>query len=140
MNFAEMHKAFKSIDLELMGAEAVEAEAAQVVDRNTAQLWSGVDATGKALPMPYHPRTIAEKKGKGQPTDRITLFDEGDLYKGTFVERKGKEIRIWSKDWKADKLVSEWGEIFGLTPESKEYLKPAFVEIITEKMRKKLSI
>ena len=48
----------------------------------------GIDSDGKTL-GDYSPYTIIQKEKKGQPTDRVTLFDEGDLYRSfkTFLDQ-----------------------------------------------------
>lgn len=98
------------------------------------QLDLGIDNRGKKIRPPYKKLTIKLKKLKGQPTDRVTLHDEGDFYRGMHTERTGKGIYIDSKDKKTEKLVTKYGDqIFGLNRNNlKEfidsYLKPRMQE------------
>lgn len=52
------------------------------------QLYKGIDGTGKRLDEiggGYADSTIRKKLAKGQPTDRVTLFDTGDYYDSIFM-------------------------------------------------------
>lgn len=98
------------------------------------QLEKGIDNRGRKIKPAYNKLTIKIKKLKGQPTDRVTLHDEGDFYKGMHTERTGKGIYIDSTDKKTEKLVTKYGDdIFGLNKQNlKEfidsYLKPRMQE------------
>jgi len=135
MTFREAYKRWSTIDVDNLFADAVIDDAAQVVDANTAQLWEGKDARGQMLPLPYANKTIEYKRGKGQPTDRITLKDTGAFYSGFFVQKQKDGVIISSKDEKTPKLVREWGDIFGLTDKSKAYLKPQIIHNFIKRLR-----
>ena len=113
---------------------------AQICELNSEQqLYDyGVNALGVDISdyQPYAPLTIGIKRSKGQPSDRVTLRDNGDFH-GSFFVKFGKDgLAIDATDRKRDKLVSKYGkQIFGLTPESKTYvsneiLKPELLEEI----------
>jgi len=111
----------KSYDVEKELLNVVQNNEDVIRDLNTEdQLFQkGIDSKGNKLPTPYAPFTIAIKQQKGQPTDRITLRDEGDFHNSFFVNADKFPIRIDATDEKRDKLVREWGEdIFGLTEQS----------------------
>lgn len=85
---------------------------------------------------PYKPRTIREKRKKGQPTNRVTLRDEG-LFHASFKVVTGPiGFEIAATDWKTEDLVAKYGEqILGLTDENLalllwDYIYPALVEHI----------
>lgn len=66
----------------------------------------------------YAKKTIEIKQAKGQPTDRTTLKDTGDFYKGFYVEKVNEGVKVWSKDEKTNDLVLSYSDdIFGLIPD-----------------------
>jgi hypothetical protein len=101
----------------------VKANQAGVIDLNLSQLSEGKDSDGKEIQPPYSPLTVMIKKSKGQPTDRVTLRDEGDFYSKFTLESQKFPITLDSKDLKTPKLTEKYGsEIFGLTEKSKDEL------------------
>ena len=96
---------------------------AYIVDMNAEeQLYEqginrlGVDISDYA---PYSPVTIEIKKLKGQPTNRVTLRDEGDFERSFFLEVGDKQFEIKASDFKTEDLVKKYGEqILGLTDEN----------------------
>jgi hypothetical protein len=101
-----------------------------VIDLNTqGQLFDqGIDAKGNKLVSAfarfgevYATRTIVEKEAKGLPTDRVTLFDEGDFYRSfKMALDQNIDFVITAQTIKDDNdLAQVWGEdILGLTDES----------------------
>ena len=89
---------------------------AYIVDLNLSQMKDGIDSTGTAIAPPYSPFTIMMKKVIGQPYDRVTLFNEGDFYRGGFLDITNFPAKIDSKDEKSTELKYKYGEdIFGET-------------------------
>ena len=130
-----------SLDLFQIFQETILEMKEQIIDLNTeGQLFEkGIDPDGEKLPLPYAPLTIILKKSKGQPTDRITLHDSGDLYRGWFIKFVSKSsFTMSSTDSKVPKLLDEWGNFFGLTKESIEFLQPEFKERFVGKVRAKI--
>ena len=86
---------------------------------------AGEDSKGKKIKPPYTERTKEIKKFKGQPTDRVTLEDEGDFKRRTYLEADQFPIFFRSADWKEPKLVEKYGEdIFGIQKKNlKSYTK-----------------
>lgn len=69
--------------------------------------------------MPYRPLTIAIKEEKGQPTNRVTLRDEGDFQDSFFLEVSDSQFEIKASDSKTEKLIRKYGRaILGLTDEN----------------------
>lgn len=105
-----------------------------IVDMNAEeQLYEqGINRLGVKISdyMPYSPLTIEIKKAKGQPTDRVTLRDEGDFEGSFYIEADDKQFEIKASDYKAPDLAKKYGrQIFGLTDENKaaltwQYLYP----------------
>lgn len=114
------------------------ANEAYIIDMNAyEQLYNkGVNRLGVSIMdyRPYSPYTIAYKKAVGQPYDRVTLRDEGDFYRGFFIEADDRMFYISSTDEKTDKLTKKYTNyIFGLTDENKaeltwEYIYPDLIE------------
>jgi hypothetical protein len=90
--------------------------------------------------MPYSPFTVMMKGLKGQPTDRVTLRDEGDFYNSVYLEYQGDGFEIKASDWKTSKLVRDYGEeILGLNDENVneltwDYLFPALLKKVSEQI------
>lgn len=111
-----------------------------IIDMNAEeQLWEqGItsDDVPIARYAPYSPVTIDIKKEKGQPTDRVTLRDEGDFHESFKVQIEGQTIRLTADDPKTGDLMDAYGkEIFGLTDanlaELREfYVMPGMLEYI----------
>lgn len=76
----------------------------------------GVDIMDYA---PYSPLTIAIKEEKGQPTNRVTLRDEGDFESSFYLEVGEKQFEIKASDFKTEDLIKKYGrQILGLTNEN----------------------
>ena len=68
---------------------------------------------------PYTPLTIAIKEEKGQPTNRVTLRDEGDFESSFYMEVGDKQFEIKASDFKTEDLIKKYGrQILGLTNEN----------------------
>lgn len=93
----------------------------------------GVDNKGRSLGE-YAQTTIDYKKAKGQPYDHVTLYDEGDFYRGFHLENVNNKLYVDSSDSKTNDLGEKYGEdIFGLTDKNiaefvNSYLKPAVID------------
>ena len=99
----------------------------------------GINALGVHISdyMPYKPLTIRIKKMKGQPTDRVTLRDEGDFEKSFYLSVNNKEFEIKASDWKAEDLVKKYGkDILGLSEDNKnELVKSYIIPAILEQLK-----
>lgn len=100
---------------------------AYIVDLNAEeQLYEqGVNNLGVSISdyAPYSPVTIEIKKAKGQPTNRVTLRDEGDFESSFFLEVGQNQFEIKASDWKTEELMKKYGrQILGLTNENIEKL------------------
>lgn len=96
---------------------------AYIVDMNAdEQLYEqGINRLGVKISdyMPYSPLTIQIKQAKGQPTDRVTLRDEGDFESSFFLEVSDKQFEIKAADFKTEDLIRKYGrQILGLTDEN----------------------
>lgn len=96
---------------------------AYIVDLNAEeQLYEqGINRLGVEIAdyAPYSPVTIAIKEAKGQPTNRVTLRNEGDFESSFFLEVGGKQFEIKASDFKTEDLIRKYGrQILGLTDEN----------------------
>lgn len=85
----------------------------------------GINRLGVSIDdyMPYSPLTIAIKEEKGQPTNRVTLRDEGDFQSSFYLEVNDKYFEIKAGDFKTEELIKKYGrQILGLTDENIEKL------------------
>lgn len=97
----------------------------------------GVNRLGVSISdyAPYSPTTIAIKRAKGQPTNRVTLRDEGDFEASFFIEADREKFAIKASDWKTEELTKKYGsQILGLTEENKAELIHAYIypELLTK--------
>lgn len=94
----------------------------------------GINGRGEKIMdyMPYTPRTIKNKKRKGQPTTRVTLRDTGAFHESMYVVFDPEGFYITASDEKTQGLVEKYGEeIFRLTDKN-------FTRIIRSHVRKEL--
>ena len=94
----------------------------------------GINGRGEKIMdyMPYTPRTIQNKKCKGQPTTRVTLRDTGAFHESMYVVFDSEGFYITASDEKTQDLVEKYGEeIFRLTDKN-------FTRIIRSHIRKEL--
>lgn len=92
----------------------------------------GIDGKGRKL-REYKPFTVAIKKQKGQPTNRTTLFDSGDFYRGfDLIFTDQNAIGVFSRDEKTPELIDKYGaDIFTFTVEN---IKEINTEIFEAKL------
>lgn len=96
---------------------------AYIIDMNAEeQLFErGINRLGVEIMdyAPYRPVTIEIKEAKGQPTNRVTLRDEGDFESSFFLEVGDKQFEIKASDFKTEDLIKKYGrQILGLTDEN----------------------
>lgn len=105
---------------------------AEIVELNTqSQLFEkGINADSVSIKSyrPYRPLTIQLKKLKGQPTDRVTLRDDGDFYNSVFLNIGKSDVFFDATDSKTEDLIEKYGEdILGLTLENVEIVRKDIV-------------
>lgn len=97
-----------------------------VVDLNISQLAAGINPDGSAIEPEYTERTIAIKKAKNQPYDRVTLHDEGDFWQEMYMDGTGFPASITSANWKTAFLIEKYGDFFGLSDKSVDILQEGY--------------
>jgi hypothetical protein len=101
-------------------AAIVKSHEAEIVDINLEQLMAGQNSDGSPIMPEYTDRTVEIKKAKGQPSDRVTLKDEGDFHNSFFLEGEQFPFTTFATDIKLPELTEKYGDaIFGFTEESK---------------------
>ena len=140
MSLKQKAQNLRRISVEKIVARNLKNNEAELVDLNTSQLYSGVDANGQSLGE-YSPFTKELKQAKGQPTDRITLKDEGDFYDGFGLVRNDFPFLLTSSDSKTSELTQMYGEkIFGLTAENwKEYIQGILLPFVQDDFKAEIS-
>ncbi len=94
-----------------------------IIDQQTdGQMFEGKDANNKTLVPSYALSTKVIKRKKGQPTNRVTLKDTGDLYNSITIDAKTNEAIISANVEYFKYLVAHYDKniILGLNEEFKE--------------------
>lgn len=122
----------------------IQEHEAEIIDMNAQeQLFeSGENSLGVSIASyaPYSPITIEIKKMKGQPTNRVTLRDEGDFESSFYLVISDKQFEIKASDWKTEELVKKYGSsILGLTKENIvsltwDYIYPELMETFKKEL------
>lgn len=140
----EMIAGLKALEIRIFEAvrEELETNAHIISDMiSEIQLFEqGVDGTGTRLDefAPYTAYTIRVKREKGQPTDRVTLRDEGDFHNSIDVVFAGEGFEIIARDTKTEALKTKYGkEILALTDAhfnelAHDYVAPAIHKILRD--------
>lgn len=115
--------------------DSVKKFEAEIIDMNTAQLDAGINGEGNPIEPAYTSFTMSIKRSKGQPTDRVTLEDEGDFKRDFFMTTGKDYFALGSSDIKTQKLERKYGkDIFGLTQENidavKDLIRPDVIEAL----------
>lgn len=144
MDALEVLANLKGLDIEGIASQTVADNVEVIADLNATQLSEGFRADGSATLPSYSERTIELKKqrsGLSGVTDRVTLYDTGDFYRGLYAAVQGEDVEYGSTDTKADKLQDRYstakGSIFGLNDDSRDelitgYLLPDWQKKIEE--------
>lgn len=122
----------------------IQENEAAIIDMNAQeQLFeSGENSLGVSIASyaPYTPITIEIKKMKGQPTNRVTLRDEGDFESSFYLVISDKQFEIKASDWKTEELVKKYGSnILGLTKENIasltwDYIYPELMDTLKKEL------
>jgi len=129
-------------DLDFETQESFTETRDQFIDLQQKQLFSGVDESGDKILPEYTARTVAIKKKKGQPTDRVTLKDTGAFYSEMFLDPREDIYVIDSADEKSGDLQKKYGpEIFGLTEQNQtQYVEENLEPVFLDRTRKALQL
>lgn len=132
---------FTSVPYENIIRDVVEENKTEVEDKQIKQLEAGQNPDGSRITPEYSDLTIELKKMKGQPYDKVTLYDTGDFYRGIKLDLASDSFTLDSSDSKTDDLVDKYGDVFGLTNEHKqELINDVFRPNAIDKVRKYLEV
>jgi hypothetical protein len=137
-----MIQRFEGLDTRQIIQESFEESADAYADINASQMFGGRNKEGDPIKPTYARLTVEIKQSKGQPTDRVTLRDTGDFYKGIYVKLEGTQIVVDSTDEKSLDLQDKYGpEIFGLTADNtREFVFGPFWSVIKQKLNDRLQL
>lgn len=134
-------KSLKSIqsDLDSIILDAVKQNEAEIIDLNIEQLENGLNNDSSQIAPAYTTTTIQIKRLKGQPTNRVTLKNEGDFHNSIFIAYGSDRFALGSTDIKTKKLKKKYGfKVLGLTDDSIqetiELIKPDLRDSIKKKL------
>lgn len=141
MDISEMQKSLKAINVwELM--KPILAESSEmVISSNQKQLRAG-EKSNEDNTKAYRSkswRKYKESLTSYKSSPYADLYDTGDFYKGFYAEVNQKGIKVGSNDSKEDELEERDGkEIFGLTEESLEKLRPVWANKLVKSIKEKI--
>ena len=127
-----------------------EAELDNIVETNTDalaqlqedQMYEGLDNAGQPITLDgkgYSMKTFKLKIAKGQPTDRVTLRDTGDLYSSLKATVSDGTFTIkGDTPYEAELIERTGAQVYGLNKEKREQFAqnitlPAIKQIFIEK-------
>jgi hypothetical protein len=127
-----LRKRVQNFQVQEVAVKSLDQTKEAIADLNVQQMISGKRADGSEILPTYKDITIAIKKSKGQPTDRVTLRDTGLFQEKITTTVTANKVITDSSDDKSEKLQKKYGRIFGLSENFKsEYLRenlnPAFL-------------
>lgn len=136
----------ESLDINAIINEAIKQNEKKILKLNTdAQLFkAGISGTGARLTPKYRPSTVARKKRKGQPYDRVTLRDTGHFHSAFFIVYEKEQITITTGTVSSSRsanlkeiLMKRYGkELFGLTQLDidllREIIEPTIIKLINQ--------
>lgn len=101
-----------------------------ILELNTdEQLYKGISRDGAKISPDYTPYTISVKQSKGQPTNRVTLKDEGKFYGSFYIEFSETGFEIKAGDVKYLSLSYKYGDnLLGLSNENLEIVKDLIIK------------
>lgn len=119
----DIYNRINGINVEFEAVESFNESSDYYRRLNTEQMYLGKTADGEQITPGYANSTIAYKKRKGQPYDRVTLRDTGEFYKKMYAKADNDKIFIGSDvEYSHDLSEKYTDKIFGLDKENrKEY-------------------
>ncbi len=133
--------AIERINTKKIFLQAAQDTSELALDLNRFQLLTqGVDSTGRKIGK-YKESTKIRKQKKGQETEFITLYDEGNFQGKFSLNTKQIPIFIESKDSKAPILKQKYGDdIMGLLPKNQAEYKQEVMRRYKQEIDKQIEI
>jgi diphthamide synthase subunit DPH2 len=132
----DIYNRVKAVDVEQEAVESFNDTSKDYTRVNAEQMYLGKLSTGQEITPGYAASTIAYKKRKGQPYNRVTLRDTGEFHKKMFAVADNDKIFLGSDTYYANYLAERYTDkIFGLDPENrKEYSFGSFYMALKRKV------
>ena len=142
MKLRELQNKIKSIDMQTLKEQAVKDYADEIVKLNQMQLKLGRTKDGKYISPSYSKAYLKRKRKLSSyvaPDGIPDLFLHGDFYREmeTIIEDNQYDVISW--DEKSQWLLPKYDDIFGLTKENIEKIKPLVTNRLIELLKNKLN-
>jgi hypothetical protein len=132
----DMLKRWRLVKVEKLAQESVDETSEDYAKINAEQMYAGKLKTGQDIKPTYKPSTVAYKKRKGRPYDRVTLRDRNNFQPAIKVKLQGGRMEIDSDVDYAKYLEKKYTKnIYGLNDE----FRPDYLEIYGGVLRSKIS-
>lgn len=116
MFFDDLIDKLKNFPKEEMVQNAVKNNQKFVVNLNREQMLDGKDANDAPITPGYAASTKERKRRLGQPTNKVTFFEQGEFHGKMFLKDDREGIEIDSNSNTTKFLVKRSGsDIFGIT-------------------------
>lgn len=117
MQLATLKERFRGLNFNTIVGDALEAQKAELIEYQKAQMLHGENVDGKKIGKYKNPN-YARKKYNMNPLagyGNVDLRLEGEFQRNINVRFFAESFVIFSVDWKAEKLLDAYGQaIFGL--------------------------
>ena len=129
----------KALDVQAVAVDSLRETSDAITEAVQRQALAGLRSDGSRILPEYSDLTISIKKEKGQPTDRVTLYDTGDYFRSMRTDVSANAVITTASDEKAENLRKKYGTRGGklLTPGGKfkqgyidDTLNPVFMRKI----------
>jgi hypothetical protein len=130
---------YNGVDVDV--AQAMKQTEDIAIGLNQDQMYAGLRSDGSEISPFYTTFTIREKRKKGQPTDRVTLYDLGNFYNRMYLDIQGAYWSVKSRDYKFTDLVKKYGErIMGLSDLNKNEWAVSFRPVLIRNIAAKYKL
>lgn len=135
--FKRVLEKLNKIELQNISEKIFDELIPKIEDYNVEQLNKGIKSTGDKIVPPYRPKTIAIKRKKGQPVDKVTLKDYGDFHNQIRVKKYASKFELVSYDEKSEKLQDKYTpDILGITDENIQKIREEILLKLQKNVRK----
>lgn len=107
--------------------ETVQQNAEMIKDYQREQLYSGQDNQGSIITPAYTPLVVSIKQRKGQPFDRVTWKDTGELYRTLQLTAREYDFIIDTHISYSYYLFKKYGDVLGIQQGNLEILTNDFI-------------
>lgn len=109
----------------------------EIIEMNQERLFTGRYTNNQPISPDYTKFTVDIKRGKGQPTDRVTLKDTGDFYESIYVSAGKDSFYAGATDPKTKALQEKYEDsdsiLLGLSEEQKDRFREMALTLFAQK-------